>query len=378
MKFIHLSDLHIGKRLHEVPLIEDQEYVLDKILEITVKEAPEGVIIAGDVYDKAVPSTEAVAVFDGFLVRLAAAVPHVFIVSGNHDSAERLAFGARLMEGEGIHVSPVYSGECRSVALADEHGRVNVYLLPFVKPATVRRYFENERIESYTDAVRAALSSIELNEGERNILVTHQFVAGGVASDSEELSVGGSDCVDASVLSGFDYVALGHLHRPQNTAENIRYSGSPLKYSFSEARDEKSVTVLELGKKGEMSVRVLPLTPLHEVRRLRGSYDELAARDFYNGTTLREDYVEITLTDEEEIPEAMGKLRAIYKNLLSFSYDNKRTRAGTNVDLPAALPERSPYELAAELYRIQNGSELSREQSKLLRELIDDIWEGET
>lgn len=232
MKFIHLSDLHLGKRLHETSLIEDQAAVLDQIIEIIDRESPNGIFIAGDVYDKSVPSAEAVQLFDKFLVELAKRTVQVFIISGNHDSAERIAFGSQIMGVAGIHLSPVYNGKIEAKSLTDEYGEINVYMLPFIKPSHVRRFYENEMIESYTDAVKVAIEKMNIDKDKRNVLITHQFVTGATRSESEE-TVGGTDNVDANVFDDFDYVALGHLHAPQYCANNkIRYSGTPLKYSF--------------------------------------------------------------------------------------------------------------------------------------------------
>ena len=377
MKLIHLADLHIGKRVNEMPMLEDQKDILLKILGIIDSEQPDAVIIAGDVYDKSVPPAEAVEVFDDFLYRLSKRRLQVFIISGNHDSPERLAFGNRLMDASGIHLSPVYNGTVEPHILTDEHGEVRFYMLPFVKPANVRRYFEDTEIASYTDAVRTAVGAMAIDTSKRNVLITHQFVTGASRSDSEEVSVGGSDNVDASVFDGFDYVALGHIHGPQNIgSERIRYSGTPLKYSFSEAKHEKSVTVCELGAKGSLTIRTVPLVPLHDMVEIRGSYDELTARSFYGGTTLQEDYTHITLTDEDDIPDASAKLRVIYHNLMKLDYDNRRTRTNAEIDAFEKVEELSPVQLFDELYKLQNGLPMSETQRGFVEELAEKIWEG--
>ena len=255
MKFIHLSDLHLGKRVNEYSMLEDQEYILKKIINIVDAEKPDGVIIAGDVYDKSVPAAEAVQLFDSFLVQLAKRKLEVFVISGNHDSPERIAFGSRIMDASGIHMSPVYNGKIVPFSMQDEYGTVDVYMLPFIKPAHVRRFCDDE-IATYTDAISNVISKLSINHNNRNILVTHQFVTGSSRSESEEISVGGSDNVDAYVFEPFDYVALGHIHSPQNCgSEHIRYCGTPLKYSFSEAKDRKSVTVIELAEKGNCHIK---------------------------------------------------------------------------------------------------------------------------
>ena len=376
MKLIHLSDLHLGKRLNEFNLLEDQEYILKKILGIIDDEKPEAVIIAGDIYDKAIPSAEAVRLFDDFLYSLARRRLRVFAISGNHDSPERIAFASRIIGESGIYLSPVYDGHVAPVTLTDAYGQVSVYMLPFIKPTHVRRYYPEEEIASYTDALRVAIDKMKVDPKGRSILITHQFVTGASRSDSEELSVGGADNVDSAVFSPFDYVALGHLHRPQDIegSRHIRYCGTPLKYSFSEAEHEKSVTVVELAGKGSLNVRTVPLVPKRDLRNLRGSYMELTAKSSYAGTNTG-DYIHITLTDEEDIPDAMNKLRVIYPNLMSLDYDNLRTRSSG--DLTAGETERkTPLQLFGELYEWQNGQPLSEQQSAFCQALMEQIWEA--
>lgn len=376
MKLIHLSDLHLGKRVSEFSMLEDQRYILEEILRIIDGERPDAVLIAGDIYDKPVPPAEAVGLFDDFLVRLARRETQVFIISGNHDSPERIAFGARLMDRSGIHLSPVYDGHVEPVALEDEHGTVNIYMLPFLKPAHVRRFFPEEEIDSYTDALRTAVRAMEIDPAARNVLVTHQFVTGAARCDSENISVGGTDNVDVTAFDGFDYVALGHIHNPQQVVrETVRYCGTPLKYSFSEVGHEKSVTVAELGEKGDISIRTAPLIPLRDMKELRGSYEDLTRRSFYENTTWREDYTHITLTDEEDIPDAVGKLRVIYRNLMKLDYDNRRTRSGGEILGSGQVEKKSPLELFSELYEKQNNQPMTEEQRAFAAGLIGTIWE---
>lgn len=371
MKLIHLSDLHLGKRLNEFSLGEDQEYILNQILQIVEAEQPDAVVIAGDVYDKAIPSVEAVSLFDEFLVRLAGLHIHIFVISGNHDSPERIAFGSRLLEETGIHLSPVYGGSVEPVTLEDEFGPVDFYLLPFVKPIHVRRFFPEDPTDTYTQALSTAVGHMNLDEHRRNVLVTHQFVTGASRSDSEEISVGGADNVDSAVFDAFDYVALGHIHSPQHCgSEKIRYCGTPLKYSFSEAKDTKSVTVAELKEKGNLVIRTVPLKPLRELVELRGTFEELTDRHFYENTTWTRDYVRLTLTDEEDIPDAVGKLRLIYRNLMKLDYDNARTRSNAEITGAPAQDSRSPLELFADFYELQNNRPMTAEQLVFLEELI--------
>lgn len=382
MKFIHISDLHIGKRVHEKSLIQEQEHILNQICDIVKSQNPDAVLIAGDVYDKAVPSGEAVLLFDDFLTRLSSLCGHVFVISGNHDSAERMAFGSRLMDSKGIHLSPVYNGSTEAVTMNDGYGDVDIYMLPYIRPAHVRHHLsdkEKDAVDSYDAAVRKAIELMDIDRSRRNVLITHQFVTGALRSESEDVNVGGLDNVDASAFDDFDYVALGHLHRPQDCAdERIRYSGSPLKYSFSEVNDDKSVTVISLHEKGRIEREFVPLVPHHDWHDLKGTYEQLTSRDFYNGTSWTEDFVRITLTDEQDIPDAIGKLRTIYHNLLELRYDNKRTRAGmAAIEGSARTEEKTPMELFNELYAKQNGDSISVEQEAYLRSVMENIWEGE-
>lgn len=378
MKFIHISDLHIGKRLNEFSMLEDQEYILKKIIEIVDLHSLDAVFIAGDIYDKSVPSAEAVQVFDDFLFNLSKRNLSVFIISGNHDSPERIAFGGRLMESEGVYISPVYSGDVASVSLEDKYGKVNIHMLPFIKPAHVRRFFEDEDIQTYTDAINVALKNTDYGENERNILITHQFVTGAERTESEEISVGGSDNVDVSVFGKFDYVALGHIHRMQKCSYDfVRYSGSPLKYSFSEAKDTKCVILGEIKEKGSVDIEICPLAPLRDMVEIKGKYDDIMLRSFYENTTYNTDYVHITLTDEDDIPDAVAKLRTVYTNLMKLDYDNIRTRSASNTDSPDSVEKKTPYEHFAEFYEKQNNKPLSPVQDEFIKNIIEEIWEGE-
>lgn len=375
MKLIHLSDLHLGKRVNGFSMMEDQEYILKEILDVIAEEAPDAILIAGDVYDKSIPTTEAVEMLDNFLFQLSKLNLQVLLISGNHDSPERLAFASRLIAPTGIHFSPVYNGKVEPIVLSDKYGTVNIYLLPFVKPVHVRRFFPEEKIESYSDALKVAVEALNIDLTQRNILVTHQFVTGAVRSDSEEISVGGTDNVDAAVFDDFDYVALGHIHGPQNIGSTrLRYCGTPLKYSFSEAKHKKSVTVVSLGEKGSLAVHTVPLHPLHNLREIRGSYEELTYRPNYEGTQV-EDYLHITLTDEEDVPDAIGKLRLIYPNLMKLDYDNSRTRSTESMSDLENVEQKSPLVLFEEFYEQQNGRPMSDEQAAFARELMEKIWE---
>ena len=377
MRLAHISDLHLGKRVNEFSMLEDQRYIVKQIESILEEEAADAVLIAGDVYDKPVPPGEAVRLFDSFLTALADRGTHVFVISGNHDSPERIAFGSRLMEKSRVYMAPVYDGHVNPIELRDAYGSVYVYMLPFVKPAVVKKCWPEEGIETYEDAVGCAVAHMKEEvfvPEARNVLVAHQLVIGASRCDSEEVSVGGLDQVSAALFRDFDYTALGHIHGPQNAGgERIRYCGSPLKYSFSEAGHVKSVTIVDLEEKGNVRVRTRPLIPLHDMREIRGSYEEVVSRDFYRGTAV-DDYLHITLTDEEDILDAMGKLRAIYPNIMRLDYDNRRTREG------GQLPEKvqrakSPLELLEELYALQNNQPMSGEQRDFSARLIEELWE---
>lgn len=372
MKFIHLSDLHIGKRVNEISMIEDQEYILNSIINIIDDQIADAVFIAGDVYDKSIPSTEAVELFDRFLFQLSKRNTEVFIISGNHDSSERLSFGSRLIDKSGIHISPVYRGNITQYNVKG----VNVYMLPFIKPANVRPYFADEKIETYSDAVKVAITNLNIDKTQPNILITHQFVTGSSRTESEDISVGGTDNIDAEIFADFDYVALGHIHRPQSCkGEKIRYCGTPLKYSFSEAGDKKSVTVGEISENGELNISTIPLKPLHDMVEIKGTYDELIEKTYYDNTTLQDDYVHITLTDEEDIPDAVGKLRTVYHNLMKLDYDNKRTRSSNDLLPQEQVETKSPIELFSNFYCAQNGKVLTDEQCSYLLNVIEKVWE---
>lgn len=379
MKLMHLSDLHLGKRLKEFSLLEDQSFILQQLVELVRSEQPDCVLLAGDIYDKPVPPAEAVTLFDDFLNKLAQ-LTTVCVTSGNHDSAERLAFGAQLMREGGVHFCGLYTGEPQCVTLQDAYGSVHIYLLPFLKPAHVRHCLpptEAEQVTTYHEALRCAVERLHINAAERNVLVAHQFVTGAQTAGSEAVNVGGVDNIGAEVFAAFDYTALGHIHRAQNVgSERVRYSGTPLKYSFAEWQQEKSVTLVELGEKGSVSVTALPLAPLRDLRKLRGSYEELMSRDFYDelpkdSDGLLRDFYHLTLTDEEDVPDAVQKLRSVYKNLLQLEYDNKRTRTDNAIEGAERVVEKSPLELMEEFYQLQNNQALSEKQRAYLQGLLE-------
>lgn len=377
MKFAHISDLHLGKRLHQFSMIEEQRYILEKIIEIAKEEKVDGIFIAGDIYDKIYPSAEAVALFDSFLVKLAKEEIKVFAISGNHDSPERIAFLGELTKKAGVYLSPVYRGEVSKVTMEDEYGKVHIYLLPFIKPVHVRHFFPEETVTNYTEAMNVVVKSMEVNKEERNILVAHQFVTGAARSDSEEISVGGLDNVEVTAFGDFDYVALGHIHGPQNMgSERVRYSGTPLKYSFSEWQDQKSVTILEIKEKGSLEVKEIPLRPQTDMQKIRGNFIEVMnPMNFPEVDT--ESYLHVTLLDELDVPEAFSRLTGVYPKLMQLEYDNTRTREKRSLQVRKEVARISPQEMFASLYETMNNQPLSEVQQEYLMEKIDKIWRGE-
>ena len=382
MKFFHLADLHFGKLLGGVSLSEpggSQEAWCRQCLSAVEAEWPDCVVIAGDVYDKAMPSEEAVALLDDFLCKLIALEkrPEVFIIYGNHDSAERLSFGGRLIEKSGVHLSPVFNDNVKSVKMTDEYGDVSFYLLPFIKPSDVRNAYKDAQVESYTDAVCEAIGHLALDTTQRNVLIAHQFVTDAVRSDSEDVAVGGLDNVNATAFDGFDYVALGHLHRPQaiKGKENMRYCGTPLKYSISEKDDEKGILVVEMGAKGNMAYRTIPLLPLHDMREIKGEYNELALKENYEGTNT-EDYIHVVLTDENDVMDAIGRLRAIYPNIMSLEYENNRTPEPGPGGGIQPIENKTDMEVLEDLYKMQNYQNMTDAQREFSENIFKAIQEG--
>lgn len=372
MKFLHLSDLHIGKRVNEISMIDDQKYILDEILRVIDDEKPEAVLISGDVYDTGVPSAEAVSLFNEFICNLAERKTEILIISGNHDNSARLSCYGSLIESSGVHISPVYNGLVKPVILNDEYGKISFWMLPFIKPANVKSVFPDAEIESYTDACKVAIENMDIDPCERNVILTHQFVTGASTCESEEISVGGTDNVSSAVFDVFDYVALGHIHGPQNIGSNrIRYCGTPLKYSFSERNHHKSVTVVELKEKGNPEIHLVPLNPKHDLREIKGFFNELYNKELYS-----EDYIHVILTDEEDVSEAVGRLRTVYPNIMHLSYENTRTSRNQIIDFSNDMQNKSPIELFEELYLKQNNQHMSEIQKEFTIELIEAIKEG--
>lgn len=375
MKLLHLADLHIGKRVNEFSMIEDQRYILTKILNIIDEEKPDAILIAGDVYDKSVPSSEAVEVLDKFINDIASRKIETFIISGNHDGAERLAFASKLIDTTGIHISPAYNGNIDAKTLNDEYGSVNFYMLPFIKPINVKQIFKLEENISYSEAVKIAIEKMNIDKSQRNVLLSHQFVTGAEECDSEDLSVGGTEGVSASVYEDFDYVALGHIHGPQRVSrDTIRYSGTPLKYSFSEVNHKKSVTIVNIEEKGNVTVSTTPLNAKRDLVELKGKYDELMDKSFYDKKNL-DDYYHITLTDENDVVDAIFKLGKIYKNIMKLDYDNARTQSIGKLTAVNDVEHKQPIELIDDFYKKQNGLDMDENQLSYINSIIEKIWE---
>lgn len=375
MKVAHLSDLHLGIHLNGYNLIEDQKYILDQILEKLVEEKTEVLIIAGDVYDNSVPASEPITLFDDFLYKLKQNDIKTLIISGNHDSNERLSFGNRLLDDSGIYISPIFDGTVKKVVLSDEYGNINFYLMPFIKPITVKPFYPDSEIKTYNDAVKVVLDNISLNKEERNILVAHQFVTGAATSESETFSVGGLDNISLDLFDDFDYVALGHIHKPQymGNGKKVRYCGTPLKYSFSEYDQQKSITFIDVKSKGEMDFTYSDLKPLHEMVRIKGSYDELKNKSYYDKLDL-EDYYEITLTDETDVYGAADCLSNIYKNYMTIKYDRKTANIIGNDEMTKDdIKDKKPIELLKEFYKFMNNKELSEEQLNICNDIFDSL-----
>lgn len=377
MKFIHLADLHLGKRVHEISLIRDQEVMLQSIRDLCAKEKPEALLIAGDVFDKAIPSLEAVRLLETFLEDLSRTGLTVFLVAGNHDSGERLAFGSAFFSSHGIHVAGVYQGRVERFVLQDSRGPVTFHLLPFIRLSDVRKFFPDRELDSVEAGVAAVLSSIERGPG-RHVLVAHQFVTARglepLRADSEILQVGLADEIDASVFAGFDYVALGHLHRRQQVGSGpVHYAGSPLAYSFSEAGQVKGALLVDLPQEGEARVSQLPLTPLHSMRRVRGKIEELIGQGHEleeQGDPATLDYLEVTLTDEGAVTDPMNRLKTVYPNIMRLLFDRGLEEIGED-----ALIDQDSFQtmdladLFSRFFQEQVGRPLTESQLTVVQEL---------
>ena len=374
MKILHLSDLHIGKTVNDFNMIDDQAYMLDQILTLIQKETPDALLLAGDIYDKPIPSEEAVRLLDSFLCRLSELEIETFIISGNHDSDERLHFGSSLFEKNKIHIAAKYNGHIYKKTYQDEYGPINIFLLPFIKASQVKHFYPDEKIESYDDAIRVALSHADINTSERNILAAHQFVAGksgdpepGGSESAAVLHVGTVEKVGADCFDAFDYVALGHIHSPQQVGrETVRYAGSLLKYSLSEVNNQKSAPLVTFGQKGEVAVDLVKLPPLRDMRHLKGKLEQLLDKKNIKSP---EDYIFATLTDEEPVNDAMAIFSQYYPNTMKIVYDNAHTREMEHVDITEITQEKTYPELIADFYRMMYGCDISDEEMQIMKEV---------
>ena len=375
MRFLHLADLHIGKRVNGFSMIEDQKFVFEQVYNVIANEKIDGIIMAGDIYDKPVPSAEAVKLFDEMLTRLVSINLPIFVISGNHDSAERIGFGSDILSVAKVYMSRVYNGNLQKIELEDDYGKINVYLLPFIKPATVKNIYKEAEIKDYDDALEYVLSQEKIDETKRNVIVSHQFVTGAMRSESEEVSVGGLDNVSVENYKAFDYVALGHIHRAQQMGrESARYAGTLLKYSFSEEKHNKSMTIVDLKEKGNIEIKEIPVKPLHDLKTIKGKFSKITSEEFYKELK-KEDYYRAVLTDEDDILNAIGKLKSIYPNLMSMEYDNTRTRSYSVVDNVETVEAKSPLDYFEEFFEKQNGRKMSEKQRNYLLEILGEARE---
>ena len=375
MRFLHLADLHIGKRVNGFSMIEDQKFVFEQVYNVIENEKIDGIIMAGDIYDKPVPSAEAVKLFDEMLTRLVSINLPIFVISGNHDSAERIGFGSDILSAAKVYMSRVYNGNLQKIELEDDYGKINVYLLPFIKPATVKNIYKEAEIKDYDDALEYVLSQEKIDETKRNVIVSHQFVTGAMRSESEEVSVGGLDNVSVENYEAFDYVALGHIHRAQQMGrESARYAGTLLKYSFSEEKHNKSMTIVDLKEKGNIEIKEIPVKPLHDLKTIKGKFSKITSEEFYKELK-KEDYYRAVLTDEDDILNAIGKLKSIYPNLMSMEYDNTRTRSYSVVDNVETVEAKSPLDYFEEFFEKQNGRKMSEKQRNYLLEILGEARE---
>ena len=375
MRFLHLADLHIGKRVNGFSMIDDQKFVFEQVYNVIENEKIDGIIMAGDIYDKPVPSAEAVKLFDEMLTRLVSINLPIFVISGNHDSAERIGFGSDILSVAKVYMSRVYNGNLQKIELEDDYGKINVYLLPFIKPATVKNIYKEAEIKDYDDALEYVLSQEKIDETKRNVIVSHQFVTGAMRSESEEVSVGGLDNVSVENYKAFDYVALGHIHRAQQMGrESARYAGTLLKYSFSEEKHNKSMTIVDLKEKGNIEIKEIPVKPLHDLKTIKGKFSKITSEEFYKELK-KEDYYRAVLTDEDDILNAIGKLKSIYPNLMSMEYDNTRTRSYSVVDNVETVEAKSPLDYFEEFFEKQNGRKMSEKQRNYLLEILGEARE---
>ena len=377
MKFFHISDLHIGKKLREMDISKDQEHIIQQIIKKADEYSPDAILIAGDIYDRSVPPASALNLFNDFITELESRDIKVFVISGNHDSPDRLQFGKSILKKNDVYIAGTFDGKLQKVELTDEYGDINIYMLPFIKPSTVSMFYKDEVIDSYDKAFRLVVEEAQVNQEERNVLISHQFVTYGSkepeTSESESIRIGGLDNIDVSAYEPFDYVALGHIHRPQKVGrETVRYCGTPLKYSFSEISSEKSITMVEMKEKKDISISKIPLTPLKDMRVIEDTLENLLHKPEY--TKYSKDYVSAIVIDEEELFDPIGQLRAVYDYLLLLEIKNTKSQyINEDIEYSADIKEKDPFELFKNFYYIQNNKEINKTQEKILLEVFAEL-----
>jgi len=366
MKFIHIADLHIGRKMGDISLLEDQRYALSQVVSIAKENDAEAVLIAGDVYNNSSPSAEAMTVFDEFLTALGTEKIKVFLISGNHDSNERISYFSSIVKHAGVYATEKFEGMLQCIRLKDKYGEIMIHMMPFIKPANVRGFFTDKSISTYEQAVSAVIENSEVDKSKRNILICHQFITGAQICESEEFAVGGLDNIDASVFDDFDYVALGHIHRPQKISrETLRYSGSLFKYSFSEVSHKKSVTLIDVGEKGDIKIDTVPLKYLHDVREIKGLLNDIMKMPY------SEDYVRVIVNDEIVPPDARVSISTVFPNMIKFSIENSKTNFNMDVNVTENIENKSVEQLFLDFYKMQNNDvEPPSEHFDILRNIM--------
>ena len=380
MRILHLADLHIGKIVLEQSMLEDQKYMLNQVVDKIKEEGIELVLISGDIYDRSVPPSDAVVCLNNFLKTLVKELKiKVCIIAGNHDSKERLGFGSEIFAEEGLYISANYNGNLDKVELEDEYGKLNLYMLPYIKPVEVKEFFEDKEITSYHDAVKSVIEKETINKKERNIILSHQFVTAGneepERSDSETLTLGGTENVDVSCYKDFDYVALGHIHGPQRIGrDTARYAGTILKYSFSEVNQKKSLTVIDFKGKDNLEINLIPLKPLRDMRVIKGPIEELVKEEYYKGTN-REDYIRAIITNEEPVYDAIGQIKKVYPNTLRLDIENSKMNSSIEKELSNLdnIKKKDEVELFNEFYNFQHDQNLTDVQLNIIKEVVKDV-----
>ncbi len=384
MKIIHTGDWHLGKIVNEFSMIEDQEYILNQLITVIEKEKPDALIIAGDLYDRSIPPVEAVELLDKTLSKILLDLKTpILVIRGNHDSATRVSFAGEILTKNGLHIAGVFNKEVKQVILKDKYGPVNFYLIPYIDPRELRQILQDDQIITHDDAMKKTIDHIKqrMNEDERNVLVAHGYVTFMKdkeleleVSDSERpLSIGGTDLISGEYFDSFHYTALGHLHGAQKVgSDEIRYAGSILKYSFSETKHHKSVTLVNIDNKGKAQVELINLMPKSDMRIIKGPLNELIDPDIYRENNVQ-DYVYAILTDEGELVDPISKLRAVYPNIMGLSRENLREREESRTSAAAGYQNKSKLELFKEFYQSISNNEIADKKLEIIKEIIEDV-----